>query len=215
MPAAGNDEAEDRLAGDRVGLADDRRLGDALVADERALDLGRADAVAGDVHHVVDAPKQPVVALVVALAAVADEVLAGVAAPVGFLVALGIAVNAAQHRRPGAREDEVAAAPERHRVRRRSSTTSAPTPGSGKVAEPGLVVVTPGRGEIMIEPVSVCHQVSTIGQRPPPMCSWYHIQASGLIGSPTEPSRRSEERSCCSACCAPHFMCARIAVGAQ
>ena len=41
-------------------------------------------------------------------------------------------------------------------------------------------------------PVSVCHQVSTIGQRPPPMCSRYQIQASGLIGSPTEPSSRSE-----------------------
>ena len=58
------------------------------------------------------------------------------------------------------------------------------------VAEPGLVVVTPGSGVIMIPPVSVCHQVSTMGQRPPPMCSWYQIQASGLIGSPTLPSSR-------------------------
>ena len=49
-------------------------------------------------------------------------------------------------------------------------------------------------------PVSVCHHVSTIGQRPPPMCSRYQIQASGLIGSPTEPSNRSELRSCFSAC---------------
>ena len=48
----------------------------------------------------------------------------------------------------------------------------------------------------MIIPVSVCHHVSTIGQRPPPMFSWYQIHASGLIGSPTEPSRRSFERSC-------------------
>ncbi len=38
-------------------------------------------------------------------------------------------------------------------------------PGSGCVQEPGLVAVTPGTGEIMIAPVSVCHQVSTIGQR--------------------------------------------------
>ena len=43
-------------------------------------------------------------------------------------------------------------------------------PGNGTVAEPGLVVVTPGSGVIMMPPVSVCHQVSTIGQRPPPMC---------------------------------------------
>ena len=72
----------------------------------------------------------------------------------------------------------------------------------------------PGRGVIMIIPVSVCHQVSTIGQRPPPMWSWYQIQASGLIGSPTDPSRRREERSWRSAYSGPHFMWVRIAVGA-
>ena len=93
-------------------------------------------------------------------------------------------------------------------------STAASTPGNGFVAEPGFVVVTPGSGVIRIIPVSVCHHVSTIGQRPPPTCSWYHIHASGLIGSPTEPSSRSEVRSCAAACSGPHFMCARIAVGA-
>src|SRR5579885_1725274 len=44
-------------------------------------------------------------------------------------------------------------------------TTSGKTPGSGSVAEPGFVGTATGRGEIMIIPVSVCHQVSTIGQR--------------------------------------------------
>ena len=68
-------------------------------------------------------------------------------------------------------------------------------PGSGCVHEPGLVAVTPGSGEIMMAPVSVCHQVSTIGQRMRPTCSWYHIQASGLMGSPTEPNNRSFVRS--------------------
>jgi acetyl-CoA synthetase len=43
-------------------------------------------------------------------------------------------------------------------------------PGIGKVADPGLVVVTPGSGLIRMLPVSVCHQVSTFGARPPPMC---------------------------------------------
>jgi hypothetical protein len=76
------------------------------------------------------------------------------------------------------------------------------------------VVVIPGSGVIRIIPVSVCHQVSTIGQRSPPMCSWYQIHASGLIGSPTEPSNRSDDRSCFCAYSGPHFMCARIAVGA-
>ena len=65
-----------------------------------------------------------------------------------------------------------------------------------------------------IIPVSVCHHVSTTGVRSPPMCSRYQTQASGLIGSPTEPSSRSEDRSCWAACSGPHFMWARIAVGA-
>src|SRR5258705_5967066 len=72
---------------------------------------------------------------------------------------------------------------------------SAKMPGSGSVAEPGLVGTAPGSGEIMWPPVSVCHHVSTIGQRPPPTVSWYHIHASGLIGSPTVPRMRSDERS--------------------
>ncbi len=75
------------------------------------------------------------------------------------------------------------------------STTSASMPGSGLVALPGLVGIAPGSGEIMIAPVSVCHHVSTIGHRPPPMTVWYHIHASGLIGSPTLPRTRRELRS--------------------
>ncbi len=77
-----------------------------------------------------------------------------------------------------------------------------------------MAAVNPGSGVIMIAPVSVCHQVSTTGQRPPPMCSWYHIHASGLIGSPTLPSSRSDDRSWASGSCDPHFMNARMAVGA-
>ena len=83
------------------------------------------------------------------------------------------------------------------------------------MADPGFVAVIPGSGVIMIAPVSVCHQVSTIGQRSPPITLWYQSHALGLIGSPTVPSRRSEERSCLPGHCAPHLMHARIAVGAQ
>ena len=42
-------------------------------------------------------------------------------------------------------------------------------PGNGRVAEPGLVLVMPGSGVIIMWPVSVCHQVSMIGQRLLPM----------------------------------------------
>jgi hypothetical protein len=87
-------------------------------------------------------------------------------------------------------------------------------PGNGSVAEPGFVATRPGSDVIMMPPVSVCHHVSTIGQRSPPMALWYQIQASGLIGSPTVPSRRSDDRSCAAGSCLPHFMNARMAVGA-
>ncbi len=87
-------------------------------------------------------------------------------------------------------------------------------PGSGRCAEPGLVDTTPGSGEIMIAPVSVCHHVSTMGALPPPTFSRYQIHASGLIGSPTEPSTRSEPRSYLAGMSAPHFMKVRISVGA-
>src|SRR4029453_7414524 len=88
------------------------------------------------------------------------------------------------------------------------------TPGKGRVQEPGLVGVAPGSGEIMIAPVSVCHHVWTIGHRPPPMILLYQIQASGLIGSPTVPSRRRLVRSCFRGHCSPHLTKARMAVGA-
>src|SRR5829696_4928874 len=96
-----------------------------------------------------------------------------------------------------------------------SSTMSAPMPGMGAVALPGLAMLTPGRGVIMIAPVSVCHQVSTIGHRPPPMYSQYQTHASGLMGSPTLPRSSNDDRSCLSGYSDPHFMNVRMAVGAM
>jgi hypothetical protein len=95
-----------------------------------------------------------------------------------------------------------------------SFTTSIEIPGMGTCALPGLVVVIPGSGLTMMAPVSVCHQVSTIGADPPPMTSRYQIQASGLMGSPTLPSTRMLERSKPSGTCRPTFMNDRMAVGA-
>src|SRR5579872_6696808 len=91
---------------------------------------------------------------------------------------------------------------------------SGTTPGRGLVQLPGLVAVTPGSGLIMIAPVSVCHQVSTIGHRSRPITRRYHIQASGLIGSPTLPSTRNELSRYAAGICSPHFMKVRIVVGA-
>src|ERR1700723_3916547 len=91
-------------------------------------------------------------------------------------------------------------------------TTRAAIPGSGKVAEPGFVGVAPGSGEIMIEPVSVCHQGSTMGQRFFPIASKYHFHAAGLMGSPTVPSRRRLVSLCGVIHSMPHAMKARTAV---
>src|SRR5580693_4887863 len=93
-------------------------------------------------------------------------------------------------------------------------TTSAIIPGNGRVADPGLVAIAPGNGVIKMAPVSVCHHVSTMGQRPRPITSRYHIHASGLIGSPTLPSRRRLFISYLRGHCSPRRMKARIAVGA-
>src|SRR6476620_4416565 len=105
-----------------------------------------------------------------------------------------------------------------------SSTTSTAMPGNGTWAEPGLVAVTPGSVAIIWAPVSVCHQVSTIGAgfslvspcapALEPMTSRYHIQASGLMGSPTDPRTRMEDRSDLAGISLPHFMKVRMAVGA-
>src|ERR1700681_3231929 len=94
------------------------------------------------------------------------------------------------------------------------STMSAMTPGNGLVALPGLVGMAPGSGAIRIMPVSVCHQVSTMGQRDLPITSRYQIQASGLIGSPTVPRRRRLDKSCLLGHLSPHLVKARMAVGA-
>src|SRR5436189_6324393 len=94
------------------------------------------------------------------------------------------------------------------------STMTGWTPKNGLVAEPGLVGIAPGSGVIIMPPVSVCHQVSTIGQRPSPTTLWYHSQASGLIGSPTVPSRRSDWREVFLTGSSPSRISARIAVGA-
>ena len=67
-------ERDDRLAGVLVVLADHGRLGDVGVRDDRRLDLGRREPVAGDVDDVVDPPDHPEVAVLVTARGVADEI---------------------------------------------------------------------------------------------------------------------------------------------
>ena len=96
-----------------------------------------------------------------------------------------------------------------------SSTTAMSTPGIGCVAEPGFngIVSMPGRLLIIMPPVSVCHQVSIIGHLFFPITSKYHFQTSGLIGSPTVPSNRNDDKSNEFGMSSPNFINIRNAVG--
>ena len=102
------DVAVDALALEVVRVADDGGLGDLGMGVERALDLRRAEPVARHVDHVVDASGDPVVAVLVAAAAVAGEVHALVGGEVGLHEALVIAEHASRLPRPAVEDDEVA-----------------------------------------------------------------------------------------------------------
>ena len=67
-------EGVERLAFDVVRHGRDGGFGDFRMAHERALDFRRADAMAGDVHDVVHAAEQPVIAVGIHAAAVAGEI---------------------------------------------------------------------------------------------------------------------------------------------
>ena len=67
-PVLQQHERLDDLAGDRVGHADDAGLGDGGVLHQHALDLERADQVAGRLDDVVAAADEPEVAVLVARA---------------------------------------------------------------------------------------------------------------------------------------------------
>ena len=79
--------------------------------DDRRLDLGGREPVAGDVDHVVDAADDPEVAVLVLARGVADEVgLLAELREVGLDEAVVVLVERAQHRRPRPREHEQALA---------------------------------------------------------------------------------------------------------
>ncbi len=76
--------------------------------------------------------------------------------------------------------------------------------------EPGRISVA-AKLEIMMPPVSVCHQLSCTGW---PNASWPQTTTSGLSGSPTLATKRRADRSWPRARSAPAFISIRSAVGA-
>ncbi len=104
-PRLERDERLDHLADHRVGLADDAGLGHRRVLHQRALDLERADQVAGRLDHVVGAADEPEVAVGVAPREVAGQVPA---AGEALAVALLLVQVAAEHRRPAGAQRQLA-----------------------------------------------------------------------------------------------------------
>ena len=76
-----------------------------------------------------------------------------------------------------------------------SSTITCLIPGKDFPDTVGTNGPMPGIVLIKVPPVSVCHHVSMIGQREPPIVLKYHIHDFLSIGSPTVPSIFSEDRS--------------------
>jgi hypothetical protein len=100
------DESVDRLASELVVNAYHSSLADGVVLDQRGLDFGGRQAMAGDVDDVVYAAADPVVALGIAGSAVTSEVVAFVDVQVGVHVALVGAPDGAAHGGPGLLEGE-------------------------------------------------------------------------------------------------------------
>src|SRR5581483_5925987 len=105
-----DDECGDARSLDLVRDADDCRLGHRAVIDEYGLLLHRADAMSGDIHHIVHAAEQPEVTVIVLPRAVAGEVDVGPFRPVLLHIAIGVAPDPAKHRWPWGCDGEIAAA---------------------------------------------------------------------------------------------------------
>src|SRR5438874_13785564 len=94
------DKDRNRLTLDVVRPADSGGFGDVRMADEGRFDLNRAQSMAADFDHVVDATHDPVVAVLVLPGVIAGEVMPRQLRPVLLLVALVVAPNAAEHAGP-------------------------------------------------------------------------------------------------------------------
>ena len=98
----------DALALDIMRGTHDSTLSDFWVGDEGAFDLCRAHPVAGYVDDVVNAARDPVVAILIPPGTVAREVSTGICGEIGFDEALVIAVDRAHLPGPAIRNAEIA-----------------------------------------------------------------------------------------------------------
>ena len=99
----------DALALDVVRIADDGGFRHFRMRDQRRFHFCGAEAVAGDIDHVIDAAGDPVIAVLVAAAAVAGEIFSRIGAEIGIDETLMVAIDRAHLSRPGIGDAEVAA----------------------------------------------------------------------------------------------------------
>ena len=83
---------------------------------QRGLDFHGAQAMAGNVDDIIDASHDPEISVLIFARAVAGEVHAGNLRPVLLHIAVGIAIDGAQHSRPGLLEDQESAGAEGDRL---------------------------------------------------------------------------------------------------
>gem|GEM_PF-4032660 len=100
--------AIDALSLDMVRIADHGRLRNGAVGDERRFHLCGSKTVAGHVQHVIDAAGDPVIAILVAPAAIAGEVLSLIGGEVGLDEALVIAIDGTRLARPAVGDAKIA-----------------------------------------------------------------------------------------------------------
>src|SRR5262249_51370675 len=79
------------------------------MAHQRALDFRCAESVTGHVQNVINAPDDPKITVLIATRAVTRKIIAFEFFPVLLSVALIVAVDRAQHRRPRPANDQFAA----------------------------------------------------------------------------------------------------------
>ena len=71
--------------------------------DKRDFNLCRAHAVAGDIEDIIDPAGDPIIAVLIAAAAVAGEILALIGGEIGVDKALVVAIDGARRSRPASR----------------------------------------------------------------------------------------------------------------
>src|SRR5262245_55967937 len=91
--AFGTDRCRRAREARRIGARDDRRFGDRLVLEQRALDLERADSIIAALEHVVATADEVDVAICVAMRLVTRAVVPGGHGAIGSPRIIGVALH--------------------------------------------------------------------------------------------------------------------------